>query len=150
MPAACKVDYVALASAHPMWPTHKTSSLLCQPQQQARKHLAQCATCGICHTAPNDQSLQALQLAAEAAAAAAAVVQVVAQWAAAPVLQHLPEASGAALRAQSRLSLEEFNRLHSESAPMLGTARRAADRQVTVAMTCNDSLMMGAAITSAC
>lgn len=40
-----------------MTPIHKTSFLLCQPPQPARRHLALYARCGTYHTVPNDLSL---------------------------------------------------------------------------------------------
>ena len=59
MPSACKADCGALAAGHPTLPTHKTSFLLCQLPQTARRHPGLYARCGTCHTAPSDQSLGA-------------------------------------------------------------------------------------------
>ena len=61
-----------LTVGHPMWPIHRTSYPLCQPPQQAKMHLGQCARCGTYHTAPSGLSLPAL------VAVAALVVVVVA------------------------------------------------------------------------
>lgn len=72
--AACKADCVALVFEHPMLPIHKTSCPLCQPQQQAMKHQAQCAMYDTDRIAPNGLSLEVL-----AAAQALLVVQVLAE-----------------------------------------------------------------------
>lgn len=51
------VDYGALAAGHPTSPTHKTSFLVCQLPQMARRHLGLYARCGTYHIAPSDLSL---------------------------------------------------------------------------------------------
>ena len=64
-PSACRAGYGALAAGHPTLPTHKTSFLLCQLLQTAKRHPGLYAKCGTCHTAPSDRSLGA-PVAAEA------------------------------------------------------------------------------------